>query len=150
MPPGGEGIWWKNPELAQKLHLSEDQIKKIDGIAQTHHLQEIDLRADLEKQDAILRSQMETDPPNEATILAQVDKVTAARANLEKSQMEMLLATRQILTAEQARMLRDLQRQFGPQHGFGPPDAGPGGPPDGGQYGPPDGPQGPPPNGNGN
>ena len=151
MHPGRDQGWWKDPEVVQKLHISDDQVWKLDKIAQDHQIQEIDLRADLEKQDAVLRLQMETDPPDEAQVLAQVDKVTQARAKLEKSHVEMLLATRRVLTAEQAKKLRDLRPKFAPPRpGFGPPDGGPGGPPEGGPGGPPSGPPPPPPNGNAN
>lgn len=147
MRPGAEREWWKDPELVQKLHLSDDQIQKLDKIAQDHQIQEIDLHADLDKQNAVLRSQMEADPPDEAQVLAQIDKVTRARAKLEKSQVEMLLATRRVLTTEQAQKLRDLRGHAGPPApGFGPPEGGPGGPPEGGPGGPPP----PPPNGNAN
>jgi Spy/CpxP family protein refolding chaperone len=150
MPRSDEEKWWKNSELAQKLHLSDDQVQKLDKIAQDHHMQEIDLRADVERQDSALRFQMETDPPNQANILAQIDKVTLARANLEKSHVEMLLAIRHTLTTEQARMLRESQRHDGPPSpGFGPRDEGRGGP-EGGPGGPPDGPPGPPPQSNSN
>lgn len=149
MHPGRDQGWWKDPEIVQKLHLSDEQVQKIDKIAQAHEIQGIDLRADLEKQDATLRIQMETDPPNEAQVLAQVDKVTQARAKLEKSQVEMLLAVRGVLTAEQAHMLRDLRPRFAPPRpGFGPPDRGPGGPPEGGPGGPTSGPPAPRPDGN--
>jgi Spy/CpxP family protein refolding chaperone len=148
MNRGGERKWWKDPELVQKLHISDDQVQKIDKIAQDHQIQEIDLRADLEKQNAILRSEMETDPPNEAQVFAQIDKVTQARANLEKSHVELLLAVRHVLTTEQAQKLRELQPHAGPPpNGFGPPEGGPGGPPEGGPGGPPNG---PPPNGEAN
>jgi len=149
--PGAEMKWWKDPVLVQKLHISDDQVQKLDRIAQDHQVQEIDLRADLEKQNVLLRSQMEADPPDEAQVFAQIDKVTQARARLEKSHVEMLLATRRVLTAEQAQTLRDLQRHAGPPAlGYGPPEGGPGGPPEGGQGGPPSGPPPPPPNGNAN
>ncbi|MGB9484577.1 MAG: Spy/CpxP family protein refolding chaperone, partial [Terriglobia bacterium] len=120
MHPGRDQGWWKDPEVVQKLHISDDQVRKLDKIAQDHQIQEIDLRADLEKQDAVLRLQMETDPPDEAQVLAQIDKVTQARAKLEKSHVEMLLATRRVLTAEQAQKLRDLRPKFAPPRpGFG-------------------------------
>jgi len=151
MHPGAESGWWRDPEVVQKLHLSDDQIQKLNKIDQDHQIQESDLRAELEKQDGILRLRMETDPPNEAQVLAQIDKVTQARANLEKSQVEMLLAVRGVLTVEQAHMLRDLWPRFAPPRpGFGPPDGGPGGPPEGGPGGPPSGPPVPRPDGNAN
>lgn len=160
MFPGGEGKWWKNPELAQKLHLSNDQIQKLDKLAQDHQVQEIDLRADLEKQDAVLKSQMETDTPDEAKILSQIDKVTQARGSLEKSHVEMMLAARRVLTTEQTQMLRDLRSKASlAPPGFGPPNGGPEGspgdgpgahPPQGAPDFPPGGPPGPPEGGNAN
>ena len=153
MMRGGEPKWWKNPDLVQKLNLSDEQVKKLDKIAQERQIQDVDLRADLRKQEIALESQMEKDPPDEAQVLAQVDKVTQARANLEKSHVEMMLAVRHVLTAEQAKKLRDLDHPAGmPPQGFGPhgpgPERGPGGPPEG--SGPPDVPPGPPPNGEAN
>jgi Spy/CpxP family protein refolding chaperone len=151
MFPGAQRKWWKDPELVQKLHVRDDQIQKIEKIAQAHEISEIDLRADLEKQYAVLRFQIEADPPDKAQVLAQIDKVTQARARLEKSQVEMLLAVRRVLTTEQARMVRDLQRQAGPPGpGFGPPHGGPEGPPEGGRGEPPSGPPEPPPNSSAN
>ncbi len=130
MIPGTEGKWWRDPELTQKLHVSEEQVQKIEKIAQDHQIQDIDLRADLKKQDAILRSQMEKDLPDEAQVLAQMDKVNQARVNLEKSHVQMMLAIRRVLTAEQAQKLRDLRpMHVPPAPGFGPPDQRPGRPP---------------------
>ncbi len=140
MPVGAEIEWWKDPVLVQKLHINDDQIRKLDKISQDDQIQEIDLRAELEKQYAVLRFQMEADPPDEAQVLAQIDKVTQARGRLEKSQMERLLAIRHVLTTEQAKQVRDLQRHAGPPApGFEPPDGGPGGPPSGPPEAPPNG-----------
>ena len=149
MPRGAERGWWKDPELVQKLHLSDDQVQKLNKIAHDSQIHEIDLRADLEKQDAVLRFQMETDAPDEAQVLAQIDKVTQARAKLEKSHVEMLLATRRVLTTDQAQRLRDLRPKFAPPRpGLGRPDGGPGGPPERGLGGPPSSPPVPRPDGN--
>jgi hypothetical protein len=148
MLPGAEIKWWKDPSLVQKLQISDDQVQKLEKIVQDQQIQEIDLRADLEKQYALLRFQMETDPPNEAQVLAQIDKVTQARVRLEKSRVERLLATRRVLTAEQARMLRDLRGKAPlPPPDFGLPEGGPEGPPEGGPGGLPGGPPDAPPNG---
>jgi len=144
MPRGAEIKWWKDPVLVQKLHVNDDQIRKLDEMAQDHQIQEIDLRADLEKQYAVLRFQMEADPPDEVQLLAQIDRVTQARAKREKSQVEMLLATRRVLTAEQAQKLRDLRPRLAP------PGGGPEGPPEEVPGAPGGGPPEPPPNGGAN
>lgn len=148
MAPGAGFKWWEDPVLVQKLHVSDDQIRKLDKIAQDHQMQEIDLRAGLEKQNAVLRFQMEADTPNEAQVLAQIDKVTQARARLERSQVEMWLASRRVLTTDQAQKLRDLRsRPAPPPPGFGPPREGPEGFPGGEPGASPRGPLEPPPNG---
>jgi Spy/CpxP family protein refolding chaperone len=140
MLPGAEMKWWKDPILVQKLHASDDQIRKLDKIVQDHQIQEIDLRADLEKHYAILRFQMDADTPDESQVLAQIDKVTQARARLERSHVEMLLATRRVLTAEQAQKLRDPRSKVAPPRpGFWPPDGGPEWPPEGRPGAPPNG-----------
>jgi Spy/CpxP family protein refolding chaperone len=133
MLPPGEG-WWKDPQIREKLQLSDEQRQKIEKIARDHQIQEIDLRADVEKQDAVLRTLMDSDSIDKAQVLAQVDKLSEARTRLEKSHVEMLLAIRKLLTAEQAKKLRDLvpPPQGGPQgRGFGPPEGAPGPPPGG-------------------
>ena len=147
MHPRAERDWWKDPALVQKLHISDDQAQKLEKIAQDHQIQETDLRAALEKQDAALRSKLETDPPDEAQVFAQIDKVSQARATLDKSRVEMLLAMRHVLTTEQAQMLRELRPNFAqPRPGFGPPNEGPAGPREGRQGESPNGLPGPPPN----
>lgn len=155
LSPGGQRAWWKDPEVVKKLHISDDQVQKIEKIAQDHQIQAIDLHADLEKQEAALRFQMEADAPNESQVFGQIDKVTQARARLEKSQVEMMLAVRHVLTDEQAKLLRDMRPAFAPPRpGSAPPhgdEGGPhNGPPEGGPGTPPDGPPEPPPSGSAN
>lgn len=119
----GPGKWWKNSELMQKLGVRGDQVEKIERIFQDQRLQLIDLHAALDKQEAILEPLVEADQPNESQVLTQIDKVAQARANLEKSNAQMLLAIRRVLTVDQWKQLRD-QPGIGPfRHGpgFGPP-----------------------------
>lgn len=110
------GMWWKDSELVQKIGVTDDQVQKIEKIFQDHRLQLIDLRADLEKQEAILDPLIEADQPDEAQVIGQIDKVAQARANLEKSNAQMLLAIRRVLTVDQ---WKKLQNQPGatPFHG---------------------------------
>jgi len=119
----GPGKWWKDSELMRKIGVSDEQVQKIEKIFQEHRLQLIDLHAALEKQEAILEPLVEADQPDEAQMIAQIDKVAQARANLEKSNAQMLLAIRRVLTVEQWKKLRDLpgvaSTPTGPQ--FGPP-----------------------------
>ena len=117
------GKWWKDSELMRKIGVSDEQVQKIEKIFQDHRLNLIDLHAALEKQEAILEPLIEADQPDEAQVIAQIDKVAQARANLEKSNAQMLLAIRRVLTVDQWKKLRDLPgiatTLTGPR--FGPP-----------------------------
>jgi Spy/CpxP family protein refolding chaperone len=117
------GMWWKNPDVAQKIGLTDDQAQRIDKTFQEHRLRLIDLHADLEKQETLLQPLVDADQPDESKVMAQVDKVAQARAALEKSNASMMLAIRRVLSAEQWKKLQE--RSPGRKHGF----EGPGGPP---------------------
>jgi Spy/CpxP family protein refolding chaperone len=91
----------------RKLGVSDEQVQKIEKIFQDHRLDLIDLHAAVEKQEAILDPLIEGDQPDETQVIAQIDKVAQARANLEKSNAQMLLAIRRVLTVDQWKKLRD-------------------------------------------
>lgn len=103
------GRWWTDSALAKKLNLSEDQQKRMDTIFQESRLKLIDLRAMLEKQEVILRPLLEADQPNEEQVLAQIDKVAQARAELEKANARMLLGLRSVLTLDQWKQLQAMR-----------------------------------------
>jgi Spy/CpxP family protein refolding chaperone len=124
------GPWWKNSELVKKLGLSDDKVQQIEKIFRDHRAQLIDLNAALQKQELALEPLIEADQPNEAQVTAQIDRVAQARANLEKSHAQMLLAIRRVLTVEQWKQLRNQRGPMGPMGGprsSGRGMAGPGG-----------------------
>lgn len=140
MHMGPPGRWWDNPDVAQKLGLSTDQQKKMDDIFQQSRLKLIDDHAAVEKQEAILEPLMSADQPDEKSVLAQVDKVAQARAELEKANARMLIELRRQLTPQQWKTLQTLEPRerhgdfdrdrptFRPGRG-GSDGKGPGGPP---------------------
>jgi len=98
---GPPGMWWKNPDIVQKLSLTTDQQKRMDDIFQQSRIQLIDLKANVEKQEVLLEPMLDANPPDTNKVLAQIDKVAQARAELEKANAKMLLGIRGILTADQ-------------------------------------------------
>jgi Spy/CpxP family protein refolding chaperone len=100
-PQGEHGRWWNNPKVVERLKLTEEQRKAFDGILLQHRKTLIDLRANVEKAELEMEPLMGDDQPNEAKILAQIDKVAQARAELEKANARFLLAIRNKLTPEQ-------------------------------------------------
>ena len=120
------GIWWRSPLVVQRLALTADQTKKMDGIFEQSRLQLIDLKANVEKQNAMLEPLLSANPPDTTKALAQIDKVAEARAELEKADAKMLLGIRGVLTPEQWTKLHQ-GRGAGGFGGAGGP-GGPGGP----------------------
>ena len=116
MPPGPPhppdlGKWWKNSEIVRELQLSEPQSNQIEQTFLEHRLKLIDLRAELETQEARLQPLIEADQPDEAKVSAQIDQVLAARGRLEKANAMMMLAIRRVLSVEQWKKLQTIQQQ---------------------------------------
>jgi periplasmic protein CpxP/Spy len=105
---GPRGRWWDNTDIAQKLGLSTDQQKKMDDIFQQSRLKLIDQHAAVEKEETILEPLLAAEQPDEAHILAQIDKVAQSRAELEKANARMLLGLRGVLTTAQWKTLQTL------------------------------------------
>ena len=105
----GFGRWWNNPQIAQSLNLTDEQKRQMDQTLLQHRLQLIDLNANLEKKQMLLGPLMEADQPDETKILAQIDAIAQARADLEKANARMLFDLRKTLTADQWKKLKALR-----------------------------------------
>ena len=113
----GMGQWWRNPAVAEKIGLSDQQKQQLEKISQDSRLKMIDLRADLEKQEVVLGPMLQTYHPDESQVLAQVEKVSQARAALQKARIQSMLAGRNVLTEEQWTKLQQTRR-MGFRQGF--------------------------------
>jgi periplasmic protein CpxP/Spy len=122
---GDHGRWWNNPKVVDKLKLSDTQRKAMDDTLQQHRETLVDLRGTLEKAELELEPMMKQDQPNESQILAQIDKVAQARAELEKANARFLLAIRSKLTPDQWKQM-EADRASRPHGEFGPDANGPG------------------------
>lgn len=112
--PGPPGRWWMDPGLVQKLGLTADQQKRIDAQFQQNRIKLIDLSAGVRKEEATLEPLLEADRPDESQVLAQIDRIAQARAELEKANARMLLGFRGVLTLDQ---WKKLQAEEPPHHG---------------------------------
>jgi Spy/CpxP family protein refolding chaperone len=152
---GTHGQFWNNPKLVEQLQLTVEQRKDMDAILLSHRSQLIDLHAAEQKAELEMEPLMSADQPNETAVLAQIDKIAATRAELEKANARFLLALRAKLTPDQWKQVQAFRDHPMPQRGqWGRGDHGPGGngPASGfhshGQSQQPDGgPQGAPPQG---
>lgn len=149
-PHGAHGRWWNDPEVIQKLNLNDDQRKAMDEILQKHREKLIDLHANVDKAELAMQPLLSEDQPNESAVLAQVDKIAQARAELEKANARFLLALRARLTPDQWKQLQTIRSEHhGGPYGEhmrhrdfrnGAPGTAPGSAPDGAGSPPPPGP----------
>jgi len=112
-PDGGRlgpwGRWWKNAEIAKTIGLSDPQLQKIEQIFLDSRMKLVDIHATLQKEEIKLEPMIEADNPDEGAVLASIDRIAAARANLEKANAQMAFAIRRVLTPEQWKQLRALR-----------------------------------------
>jgi Spy/CpxP family protein refolding chaperone len=106
---GHAGRWWNNPNLIDRLKLTDTQRKSMDGILLQHRETLIDLRGNLQKAELLLEPLMRDDQPNEGKILAQIDKVAQARAELEKANARFLLEIRGTLAPDQWKQVQEIR-----------------------------------------
>jgi len=116
---GEHGRWWNNPKVVDKLKLTDAQRKAMDDTMQQHRETLVDLHGTLEKAELELEPMMKQDQPNESQILAQIDKVAQARAELEKANARFLLAIRSKLTPEQWKQMEADRAERGAEHSHG-------------------------------
>jgi Spy/CpxP family protein refolding chaperone len=108
-PEGDHGRWWNNPKVVDALKLTDAQRKEFDATLLAHREKLVDLHANLQKAELEMEPLMGDDQPNEGKILAEIDKVASARAELEKANARFLLAIRAKLSPDQWKALKQLQ-----------------------------------------
>ena len=79
-------------------------------IFQNHREKLVDLRANVEKAEIAMEPLVRADQPNESAVMAQIDKVAQARAELEKANARFLFALRAKLTPEQWKQVQDFRQ----------------------------------------
>ena len=98
-----KGTFWRDDKWISILDLSTDQQRKMDYIFQQFRLKLIDDNAALRKEEVMLDPMWRDDlsSASEAKLLAQIDRIAEARAQLEKTNSRMLVSLLKVMTPEQ-------------------------------------------------
>jgi len=94
-------------ELRAKLNLSDDQRKRLADIRDRRAREAIPIQSDLKVAHLDMRKLMRADKPDLRAIEAQIDRVSALRARLEKLHVAGHLEARAVLTPAQQKILRE-------------------------------------------
>jgi Spy/CpxP family protein refolding chaperone len=103
---GPHGRWWNDPAFVKMLSLSADQQKRMEDIFEQNRPKLMDLSNELKTQETTMTPLLEADQPDEGKVLAQIDQIAQARAQLEKANARMLLGLRRVLTQDQWKKLQ--------------------------------------------
>ncbi|WP_263410844.1 periplasmic heavy metal sensor [Terriglobus tenax] len=98
---GPPGRWWDNKKFAESIGIQKDQRARMDAIVDANRGTLATLYRSLRKEEDALGPLVSAEQPDENRILAQIDRVAQARAELEKANARMLLGIRREMTVDQ-------------------------------------------------
>ena len=118
------GRWWERPKVVEQLGLTPDQTQKLEAITLDRARTMVDLKGTVEKAEIDLRAASDAEPFNAKRVRDAFGVLIQARTKLETQRFETLLQTREVLTADQWRKLRDVVRERRMEKGRGGPPEG--------------------------
>lgn len=110
---GPPGRWWDDRRFAHNLNLRSEQQKRMDNIFDTNRQGLTQLYSNLQREQGKLNSMSSTELADETKLFAAIDRVTQARAELQKANTHVMLQIRKELDASQ---LATLDRETAAAH----------------------------------
>jgi Spy/CpxP family protein refolding chaperone len=93
----GPGRWWRQPNVAGDLNLTDRDKQSLDDLFNRNRNQLIDMKADLEKERLKLEDILGKNPVDDAAAKAQFRKVQDMRQKLAAGRFQYILGVRKIL-----------------------------------------------------
>lgn len=103
LPPGK---WWRRPEFATNLQLTNDQQVRLDLIFRLAANDLIDLRADAEKTSIAIRSELDQQVLNRDALRRLAARLSETQGKLFDKELMMLVDMRSVLNDDQWGRLR--------------------------------------------
>ena len=102
---GLAGRWWDDHKTVKKLKLNPDQQHRMDAIFEADKPTLVALYVNFQREQTRLANLSPADLQDESKVFAATDRVSQARANLEREYAHMLLQIRQQLDPDQLQTL---------------------------------------------
>jgi Spy/CpxP family protein refolding chaperone len=99
VPAAGQGKWWQSDEYKRDLGLTGDQSKRLEDVFQAAVPRLKSLKKALDQAESEFERLLERG--DDGSVMDQVERVEAARSELNKSHTLMMLDMKRVLTAEQ-------------------------------------------------
>jgi Spy/CpxP family protein refolding chaperone len=99
VPVAAQGKWWQSEEYRRELRLTSEQSKRLEDIFQAAVPTLKSLKKALDQAESEFERLLERG--DDGSVMDQVERVEAARAELNKSHTLMMLKMKRVLTADQ-------------------------------------------------
>ena len=99
LPAAGQGKWWQSEDYKRELKLTAEQSKKLEEVFQASVPTLKSLKKALDQAESEFERLLERG--DDGSVMDQVERVEAARAELNKSHTMMMLRMKRVLTTEQ-------------------------------------------------
>ncbi len=109
MQRGPTGRWWDESKYAQKVGLTSDQQRRMDGVFADNREALVSGLDTLRRAEARLDAVSAEDRPSESALSTEIQNVAQARADLEKANTHMVLQIRNEMTQEQVKKMEKLK-----------------------------------------
>ena len=97
---------WQNPQMVQKLELTEAQIKRLRDADFTSREKRLELKAQLDRLDLQMEKAFSADTVDQKTVLELAGKISDVRGRLFTHRIESRLVMGKILNADQMNKLK--------------------------------------------
>jgi Spy/CpxP family protein refolding chaperone len=94
---------------AKEIGLTEEQLKKIDQMCSKTEKSMIDLRAKVDTLRVDMRTEMDKDKPDRATVLKLQEDINKLHGDLGKLRLTQMLDIKDLMTPEQAAKCKELR-----------------------------------------
>jgi Spy/CpxP family protein refolding chaperone len=98
---GPPGRWWDDKHFAKTLHLRPAQQKRMDAIFEENRSTLVSRYQALQQEESKMEALSRGQSLDEATLFAQIDRVSQARTDLEKATTHYMLQVRKEMDADQ-------------------------------------------------
>ncbi len=102
----------KGERMIDILDLTKEQQEKFDALHYEHQKKNIDVQAEIRKNQLEIRKLMDDDKPNSEKIKSLIDKNAELKSNLAKSRIDLWMSINNILDDEQKEIWKN-HRGFG-------------------------------------
>jgi len=105
-------FWWRNENVRKELDLSDEQVKKIEGIFQSYKQQIQYLQDELIAKEGSLRQTLQSSDVSRDEVLYLTDEVEQIKAKGRMMKVDMLLEIRAVLTNKQRTQLHKIKHEY--------------------------------------